>query len=118
MDVIYVINVMETTLEAVDFKLIGLRQSTFRQPLADIFSLITLELKNLTVLWMLNHCAIAGKFLKWINVPWRTKYDNPSNQFKETLTLRYKKVMMYVPFNNVFFISFSVMFIFATSCSK
>lgn len=52
------------SLEAVNFQLIRLRESHFSQPLADVFTLIALELKNFTILRMLNYSPIASKFLK------------------------------------------------------
>lgn len=36
--------------------------------LADILALVTLQLDHFTILWMFNHSAVAGKFLK-IDVP-------------------------------------------------
>lgn len=56
------------TLEAVDLQLVGLGQAALRQPLADVFSLVALQLKHLSVFWVLDHCSIAGKFLQTIQI--------------------------------------------------
>lgn len=35
----------------------------FNEELADILTLISLKLDHFTILWVLNHCPIAGKLL-------------------------------------------------------
>lgn len=40
------------------------------EELADILALVSLKLDHFTILWVLNHCPIAGKFL------WRQKRVN------------------------------------------
>lgn len=52
-----------TCLETVHLELVRLRQARLGQPLANVFPLVALQLQNLTVLGMLNHSAIARKFL-------------------------------------------------------
>lgn len=46
-----------------NFDLIRLHKAVLFEKLSDIVALITLKLENLTVLFMLNHIAIAGKVL-------------------------------------------------------
>lgn len=50
-------------LETVHLQLVRLREPGFRQKLADILPLVTLQLQNLAVLRMLNYSAIACEFL-------------------------------------------------------
>ena len=50
-------------LKTVDFELFWLSQSSLCQPLTDIFTLISLQLQYLTILWVLNHSSVASKFL-------------------------------------------------------
>lgn len=50
-------------LETVHLELVWLCQARLGQPLANVFPLVALQLQNLTVLGMLNHSAIARKFL-------------------------------------------------------
>jgi len=50
-------------LEAVDFKLFLFGQANLSEELADILALISLQLNYFTILWVLNHCPIAGKLL-------------------------------------------------------
>lgn len=53
----------EQLLEAVDFELLLLGQVDLNEELADILALVSLKLDHFTILWVLNHCPIAGKFL-------------------------------------------------------
>lgn len=50
-------------LETVHLELVRLRQARLGQPLANVFPLVALQLQNLTVLGVLDHSAIARKFL-------------------------------------------------------
>jgi hypothetical protein len=50
-------------LKSVNLELIRFCQSSFSQPLTDIFTLVTLQLQDFTIFWVLHHCAVAGKFL-------------------------------------------------------
>jgi len=50
-------------LEAVDFELLLLGQVNLDEELADILALVSLKLDHFTILWVLNHCPIAGKLL-------------------------------------------------------
>lgn len=52
------------TLEAVDLKLVWFSQACLCQPLADVLTLVTLQLKYFSVFWVFYYCSIAGKFLK------------------------------------------------------
>ena len=38
-------------------------QTYLNQKRADILALVTLQLNHFPILWVLNHCPIAGKFL-------------------------------------------------------
>lgn len=51
-------------LKTMDLQLVGLYQSTLDEPVANLGALITLELQHFSVLGMLYHCAITGKFLE------------------------------------------------------
>lgn len=51
------------TLETMHLQLVRLSQSRLGQPLADVLALIALQLQHLAVLGMLDHGAIACKFL-------------------------------------------------------
>lgn len=42
---------------------IVLEEAYLSQKLANVFTLVALQLNHLTILWMLNHSPIAGKFL-------------------------------------------------------
>jgi hypothetical protein len=48
----------------VHFELVRLGQAAPRQPLADVFALIPLQLQHLSVLWVLNHGTIASELLQ------------------------------------------------------
>lgn len=50
-------------LEAVHFQLVRLRKAGFSEPLADILSLVALQLKHFTVLGMLDHRTVTSEFL-------------------------------------------------------
>lgn len=50
-------------LKTVHLQLVRLREPGFRQKLADILPLVTLQLQNLAVLRVLNYSAIACEFL-------------------------------------------------------
>lgn len=39
------------------------RSTYLDEELADILALVSLKLDHFTILWVLNHCPIAGKFL-------------------------------------------------------
>lgn len=54
-------------LETVHLELVRLRQARLGQPLANVFPLVALQLQNLTVLGVLDHSAIARKFLQGKN---------------------------------------------------
>jgi hypothetical protein len=62
-------------LKTVNFELFWLSQPSFRQPLTDIFSLVSLKLKNLTILRVFNNSTVASKFLKQQNI-----YISPLNK--------------------------------------
>lgn len=47
-----------------DFQLILLHQSRFRQELANVFALISLQLQDLTILRMFDYRSVASKFLR------------------------------------------------------
>lgn len=49
--------------ETMDLQLFFLHNANFHKKLTDVLPLVTLKLNNLTVLWMLNHSTITGKFL-------------------------------------------------------
>lgn len=49
--------------EAVDLELLGLGNANARQELADVVALVSLQLHDFAILWVLHHCAIAGKLL-------------------------------------------------------
>ncbi len=51
-------------LEPVDFELVSLDETDFGHPVADVVSLITLQLEYLTVLRVLHYRPIAGKLLE------------------------------------------------------
>lgn len=53
----------EQLLKAVDFELLLLGQLNIFEELADIPALVSLKLDHFTILWVLNHCPIAGKLL-------------------------------------------------------
>ena len=46
-----------------DFELVILGQVNLSEEQADILALVTLQLDHFTILWVLNHCAVAGKLL-------------------------------------------------------
>jgi len=50
-------------LKPVNLELIWLCKSRLRQPLTNVFSLISLKLQDLSVLWMLDHCSVASELL-------------------------------------------------------
>lgn len=50
-------------LKPVNLELIWLCKSRLGQPLTNVFSLISLQLQNLSVLWMLDHCSVASELL-------------------------------------------------------
>jgi len=54
----------ECSLETVHLELVRLGQAAPRQPLADVLTLVPLQLQHLSVLRVLNHSAIASKFLQ------------------------------------------------------
>lgn len=56
--------VLELLSEAVDLELLGLDESALGEPVADLLTLVALELKNLSVLGVLHYGAIAGKLLE------------------------------------------------------
>jgi hypothetical protein len=49
----------------VDLQLVLFDQPSFREELADVFALITLQLEHLSVLGMFDHGSIASKLLKY-----------------------------------------------------
>ena len=51
------------SLETVDLELLGLDESALGEPVADLLTLVALELKDLSVLGVLHYGAIAGKLL-------------------------------------------------------
>ena len=52
------------SLETVDLELLGLDESALGEPVADLLTLVALELKDLSVLGVLHYGAIAGKLLE------------------------------------------------------
>ena len=52
---------MAEVLETVHFQLIGLGQTGLSEPLANVFTLIALQLQHFAVFGMLDYSAIAGK---------------------------------------------------------
>lgn len=50
-------------LEAVDFELLILGQVSISEEQADILALVTLQLDHFTILWVLDHCPVAGELL-------------------------------------------------------
>merc|ERR1719150_2349424 len=50
-------------LKSVNFQLIGFDQFRLCKPTTNVVSLITLQLKNFSVLGMLNYCSIASELL-------------------------------------------------------
>lgn len=54
--------------ETMDFKLFSLGKTCFGQPLANVLSLVSLQLEHLTVFWVLNNSAVACKFLEEQNL--------------------------------------------------
>lgn len=50
-------------LETMNFELVRFGETRFGQPLANVLTLITLQLQYFTVFGMINYCAIAGEFL-------------------------------------------------------
>ena len=53
----------DISLKSVNFQLVGFSQTSLRQPLTDVLALVSLQLKHLSVLGVLNHRAVASKFL-------------------------------------------------------
>lgn len=51
-------------LEAVDLKLIRLDESHLGEPVANAMTLITLQLKHLSVFGMFDYSSVASEFLK------------------------------------------------------
>ena len=49
--------------KAVNLELVWLGKASLGQPLANVLTLVTLQLENLTVLWMLHHRSVASKLL-------------------------------------------------------
>ena len=47
-----------------DLELLGLDESALGEPVADLLTLVALELKDLSVLGVLHYGAIAGKLLE------------------------------------------------------
>lgn len=50
-------------LESVNLQLLFLDDANLQKKLANVLSLVTLKLNNLSVLRMFNHSTITGKFL-------------------------------------------------------
>lgn len=50
-------------LKSVNFELIWFCETSFGQPLANVFSLISLQLQNFSVFGMLNDSSVASEFL-------------------------------------------------------
>jgi hypothetical protein len=54
-----------SSLESVDLQLLLLNQTHLREELANVFALVSLQLQNLTVLWMFDDSAVACELLQW-----------------------------------------------------
>lgn len=51
-------------LETVNFELVWFSESSLGEPLANVLSLVSLQLQHFTVFWVLDHSPVASKLLQ------------------------------------------------------